>query len=380
MSGLLRALIVTGAAAFGLFDYAAAAQLPGSAEEAVLDQPEKRAFVEALKPRQAGRPVIAIIALNEGTEMTDLLLPHAVLKRADVANVRVVAPRAGRVNLYPALQIDGVQDFAHFDRDHPAGPDYIIVPAMEPDDDSAVTEWLGKHAKQGARVIGICSGVRVLGQAGLLDGRRFTGHWYDRSTLLEYPGAEYVPRQRYVADRDVATTTGISASVPATLALVEAIGGHEKARAMATEIGVDSWGPEHDSDRFGLSLGRAWSYVLDKAAVWRDEDRVVDVRDGMDDIALALAADAWSRTGHVSLQAASDSGPVTLRSGLTLLAQPADKKLPRLPIYAGLTPMEQLDRALGQIAERYGPKRRDWVMQEMEYAGSNNEPPLIKHQ
>lgn len=356
-------------AAFSLTSIAANAPVSARAGDA-FSQQQKQAFIDALKPRQEDRPLIAILALNEGTEMTDLLLPHALLKRADVADVQLVAPHSGRVNLYPpALQIESAQDTHRYDQDHPGGADYIIVPAMEPDNDPAVTAWLRGQAKQGAIVIGVCSGVRVVGQAGLLDGRRFTGHWYDRSTLLEYPGVTYVPQQRYVADRGVATTTGISASVPVTLALIEAIGGQEKAQALAAEIGVESWGPEHDSDRFGLNLGRAWSYMMNKAAFWRGEEWVVDVKDGMDDVALALAADAWSRTGHVSIQAASPSGPVTLRSGLVLVAQPTDKAMHRLPLSSELKPMEQLDRTLSQIAERYGAKQRDWVMQEMEYAG-----------
>ena len=55
------------------------------------------------------------------------------------------------------------------------------------------------------------------------------------------------------------------------------------------------------------------------------------MRDGMDDIPLAFAADAWSRTGRVSIEAAA-SGPVALRSGLVLLAQPAAEGTSRLPL------------------------------------------------
>ena len=89
------------------------------------------------------------------------------------------------------------------------------------------------------------------------------------------------------------------------------------------------------------------------------------------DIALAFAADAWSRTGRVSVDAASPTGPVTLRSGLVLIAQPAQEKMPRVPITPGLSPVQQLDRTLCEIAERYGASRRDWVMLEMEYAGGS---------
>ncbi len=323
MSWSVRALVVASIAMLACAGFAADAPLP-PAQGTPTSEREQQAFVEALKPRREGRPVVAVLASNEGTEMTDLLLPHALLKRAGVADVQVVAPRGGRVALYPALQIDGAQDLAGFDRAHPAGADYVIVPAMLEDDEPAVTGWLQRQSQKGARVIGVCSGVRVVGRAGLLDGRRFTGHWYDRSTLLErHPGATYVPNQRYVVDRGVATSTGVTASVPTMLALVEAIGGREKASALAAEVGVASWGTEHDSARFGLTAGRAWSYVLNKAAFWRDERWSVDVQDGADDIALALVADAWSRTGHASVEAASASGPVTLKSGLVLMTRPA---------------------------------------------------------
>ncbi|RST49620.1 thiamine biosynthesis protein ThiJ [Variovorax sp. DXTD-1] len=286
--------------------------LPPPPADAAMFARAQQAFVDALKPVRAGRPVIAVLALNEGTEMTDLLLPHAVLRRADVAEVRIVAPRSGRVTLYPALEIDGAQDFAGFDRQNPSGADYVIVPAMITDDDPAVSAWLKQQAARGARVIGVCSGALVVGRAGLLDGRRFAGHWYDRGTLHKrHPGATYVPHQRYVVDRGVATTTGITASVPTMLALLEAIGGPEKAKAVATELGVASWSPEHDSTPFYLDAGRRADFLLNKAAFWRQERRSIEVRQGSDDIALALVADAWSRSGRASVEAVSDSGPVS---------------------------------------------------------------------
>jgi putative intracellular protease/amidase len=376
MVRLVRALIGASIAALGLAGCGGGVPLPpaqadlaGRPPDRSLSERQKQAFVEALRPRREGRPVIAVLALNEGTEMTDLLLPHAVLQRAGLADVQIVAPRRGRVVLYPALQVEAAQDLAGFDRDHPSGADYVIVPAMREDDDAAVTRWLRRQADLGARVIGICSGARVVGQAGLLDGRRFAGHWYDRSTLRKRPGATYVPDQRYVIDRGVATTTGITASVPTTLALVEAIGGRAKAQALAAELGVASWSPAHDSAPFHLDAGRRWAYVLDKAAFWRHERWSVDVRDGIDDIALALAADAWSRTGRVSVEA-SAAGPVTLRSGLVLMARSAADGSPRLRLTPALAPVQQLDRTLCEIAARYGDSRRDRVMQEMEYPGA----------
>jgi hypothetical protein len=151
------------------------------------------------------------------------------------------------------------------------------------------------------------------------------------------------------------------------LALVEAIGGEDRARSVATELGVESWTPVHDSARFGLDGARRWGYVRDKLAFWRREQRVIDVADGMDDIALAFAADGWSRTGLVTTQPASPHPAVRLRSGLSLHAQTASAQVPRVPLAARLQPMRQLDRTLCDIAAHFGPVQRDRVEQELEY-------------
>jgi hypothetical protein len=174
-----------------------------------------------------------------------------------------------------------------------------------------------------------------------------------------------VPHRRYVVDGAVATSTGITASVPIMLALVEAIGGRATAAALAAELGVASWGPKHDSAAFGVNFVRGANYLLAKAAFWRKESWVVDVRDGMDDIALALAADAWSRTGYISVDAAA-AGPVTLRSGLVLLAKSAAADTPRFSLTTGLKPVEQLGQTLKEIEARFGAPRREWLAVELE--------------
>jgi putative intracellular protease/amidase len=344
---------------------------PPTQAEVAMTERQAAAFVEALKPRRPDRPLIAVVARNEGTETTDLLLPHAVLQRAGVADVQVVAPRRGRIALYPVLEVDGAQDLASFDQAHPNGADYVIVPAMDDAEVPAITAWLKQQAGRGARIIGVCAGALIVGRAGLLDGRRFTTHWFFLEDALErHPTAVYVPHQRYVIDRDVATTTGVTASVPSMLALVEAIGGREKAQAIAAELGLDAWSSAHDSSRFGLNVVRGFHYTLDKLAFWRNERWHVEVRQGMDDIALALAADAWSRTGHIRIDAAAP-GPVKLRSGIVLVAQPAAPGSSRLPLTAALAPLHQLDRTLCEIGERFGAARREWVAIELEYGAAS---------
>ena len=184
------AVIVSSIAASLMAGCGAVTQMAPAPADPALREQQTQAFVQAMKPRHAGRPVVAIVALNEGTETTDFLLTHAVLQRADVAEVKAVASRSGRVELYPALQVEVPEDFEGFDLAHPSGADYVVVPAMSNDADPAVTAWLRRQAERGARIVGVCNGTLVVGNAGLLDGRRFAGHWSSRSKVLErHPGA-----------------------------------------------------------------------------------------------------------------------------------------------------------------------------------------------
>jgi len=45
---------------------------------------------------------------------------------------------------------------------------------MSRDDDPAVLEWLKSQATKGAMIIGVCAGAKVVGEAGLLNGKRAT--------------------------------------------------------------------------------------------------------------------------------------------------------------------------------------------------------------
>lgn len=201
--------------------------------------------------------------------------------------------------------------------------------------------------------------------------RRGPASPYQGEVSAERPGATYVPHQRYVVDRGVATTTGVTASVPMTIALVEAIAGTERAQALAADLGLSTWTPAHDSNRFGLNARRRWAYIVDSLAFWRRDQRAIDVSDGTDDVALALAADAWSRTRLTRVEAAAPTPTVRLRSGLVLVARDVGPEMRRVALAAGLKPVQQLERTLSEIGHQYGVMRRDRVEQELEYASAS---------
>src|SRR5690606_11575177 len=112
-------------------------------------QAEVQAMLASLAPRSPKRPVIAVVGLNQATETTDYLLTAGVLRRADVADVVLLATNRGPVQLYPALKVEADQSLSEFDALHPEGADYVIVPAMSRDDDPDVLAWLRAQSDKG---------------------------------------------------------------------------------------------------------------------------------------------------------------------------------------------------------------------------------------
>jgi transcriptional regulator GlxA family with amidase domain len=198
---------------------------------------EAAATIAVLKSPKRHRPLIAIIGINDATETTDYLMPYGILRRANVAEVVALATEPGPMTLYPALKAEPQSTVANFDAQHPDGADYVIIPAMSRDDDPAALQWIRNQAAKGAIIIGVCAGAKVVGAAGLLDGKRATTHWYFLKELREeHPSIRYVADRRFVVDGGVATTTGITASMPMSLTLIEAIAGRGKAEMVARDL------------------------------------------------------------------------------------------------------------------------------------------------
>ena len=85
--------------------------------------------------------------------------------------------------------------------------------------DRQVLDRLKASFQEGKRVWSVCTGALVLGQAGLLRGRRATTH-HASMNRLKAAGATPVP-ERVVTDGRITTGGGISSSIDVGLALVE---------------------------------------------------------------------------------------------------------------------------------------------------------------
>lgn len=333
---------------------------------------EAAATVAALKPPKRLRPLIAIVGINDATETTDYLMPYGILQRADIADVVALATDAGPISLYPALKVEPQATVAAFDRQNPEGADYVIVPAMSRDDDPVVLQWIRRQAQKGAIVIGVCAGAKVVAESGLLDGRRATTHWYYLKEMREkHPSIRYVADRRLVVDRGVATTTGITASMPMMITLIEAIAGRGKAQAVAQDLGLAHWDARHRSDAFRFTRPFALTAIGNTLAIWTHETLGIALTPGLDEVSLALIADAWSRTYRSKAVTFADSSDAQrTRNGLRIIPDRRAANWPaarRVPPIGREPPARALDRTLGEIASRYGERTARFVRVQLEY-------------
>ncbi|MEU0966686.1 helix-turn-helix domain-containing protein [Streptomyces sp. NPDC005917] len=121
--------------------------------------------------------------------------------------------------------------------------DLIAVPASDANVDRAyppeLLDALRRAVDRGARVLSVCSGVFVLGAAGLLDGRRCAVHWRHAQLLARrFPRTRVEPDVLYVDEDPVITSAGTAAGIDACLHIVRKEQGPEVAKKIARRMVV----------------------------------------------------------------------------------------------------------------------------------------------
>ena len=92
---------------------------------------------------------------------------------------------------------------------------------------------------------------------------------------------------------------------------------------------------------------------------------------GVDEVSLALVADAWSRTYRSrAVTFSGTDGAQQSRNGIRILPDRVATSRPRehlLPPIGNRQPAKALDEALQAIAARYGMRTADFVAMQLEY-------------
>lgn len=195
---------------------------------------------------------VALLVL-EGTAPFEFGLIHEVfgVDRTDDGvppfDLRICGPEPGRQIAFGARG-DGMQIVVPYGLEAMQDADLVAIPAYQQTSSGGtlaataspqVLEALRGVHRRGGRLLTVCSGAFLLGEAGLLDGRACTTHWRHVAELKErVPTARVNPDVLFVEDGTIITSAGTAAGIDACLHLVRSEFGAEVATRIARRMVV----------------------------------------------------------------------------------------------------------------------------------------------
>ncbi len=178
-----------------------------------------------------------VILLYEGFTALDAIGPYEVLRSVPGWEVEFVAAQRGEVR----TDSGAVGLTADRSLEEVGEPEIVLVPGgigtRKKMGDEVILSWLRRVDETSKWTTSVCTGSLLLAAAGLLDGRRATGHWAWLEPLKDF-GAEPVGG-RYVEDGKVITAAGVSAGIDMALYLVGREVGPDVAQAIQLGIEYD---------------------------------------------------------------------------------------------------------------------------------------------
>jgi transcriptional regulator GlxA family with amidase domain len=174
-------------------------------------------------------------------EVLDLAGPLQVFHEANRIDQRYrvrYCSTAARVKMDGGLVLAELESLPEIGAD-----DVVVVPGMPyrftTRIDRGVARWLKKSAAAGASIASVCTGAFILGDAGLLDGRRCTTHWGRIAELRQrFPKAHVLEDRLFVSDGPITTSAGIASGIDMALAMIERLQGPLVAATVAREMVV----------------------------------------------------------------------------------------------------------------------------------------------
>ncbi len=217
---------------------------------------------------------IAVVAFD-GISPYHLSLPCLVFgnHRADLGvapyDFMVCSAEDGKLRTSGGFTIETVHDLGVL-----SSADIVIVPSWrnphEPAPVSLIEALRAAHAR-GAQVVGLCLGVFVVAEAGLLEGRRATTHWlWARLFTERFSNVRLEVDKLYIDEGDVLTSAGNAAGMDCCLHLFRKHHGADVANRLARRLVVQPHRPggqaqfierpmQHDGAGDRLSITLAWA-------------------------------------------------------------------------------------------------------------------------
>jgi transcriptional regulator GlxA family with amidase domain len=148
-------------------------------------------------------------------------------------HIVTVAQQAGPVTSY-----QGPKTVAQYGFDDCPPLDLILLPGgigtLAELKNPAMLEFLRRHSASAQITMSVCSGSAILAKAGVLDGYRATSNkqFFSLATT-QSEKTKWVEQARWVEDRNMVTSSGVSAGIDMALAVIARLYGKERAEQIA---------------------------------------------------------------------------------------------------------------------------------------------------
>ena len=194
--------------------------------------------------------------LYDNFELLDLYGPLEMFGNLKPqVEIITVAEKAGPV---PSFQ--GPQTVAEYDYQNCPSLDLILLPGgfgtIQELGNQAIMSFLKERVPSAKVTMSVCSGSWLLAKAGLLDGRRATSNKvYFKMATQQSDLVDWVSEARWVEDGPLFTSSGVSAGIDMSLAVIASLYGEDKAMEIANYTEY-VWNKNPDEDPFNQYLNK----------------------------------------------------------------------------------------------------------------------------
>jgi transcriptional regulator GlxA family with amidase domain len=201
-------------------------------------------------------PHTLAILVFDGVQILDVTGPASVFAaandccRSTFYDVHIVSARGGTVSSSSAVQLAtrAVRTLA------PENVDILLIAGGDEHllrnlaSERVLADWIGRAGRAARRYGSICTGVFLLAELGLVNGRRVATHWSACRELAEdFPALEVDADSLYVEDGHVWTSAGVTTGIDMCLAMVERDLGSKIANRIAARLVLYARRPGYQS-------------------------------------------------------------------------------------------------------------------------------------
>jgi putative intracellular protease/amidase len=180
-------------------------------------------------PAEAKKKTLGVL-LFPGFEMLDAYGPMELWGNLkNQVQVVTIAAKRGEI-----ASNQGPKTVADYSFEDAPKTDLLLIPggngAMVLLQDQATLEWLRARAKKAEVVMSVCNGASLLAAAGILDGRpATTNKMFWKLSTAPGPAVKWIKKARWVDDGHIVTSSGVSAGMDMSLAVIARLYGRELA-------------------------------------------------------------------------------------------------------------------------------------------------------